>query len=99
MVATLRHLTNHAFLAHILGTFQRKDDARRYAVLNEEFCLELTLREVFEENAWASFFRKPLDESDSLGLFTALTKVLITDKAIVIQQLHVSALAKSLAEA
>jgi len=48
---SLGHLI-HALLADILRALQREHTARRRAVFVEEFGLELSLREVFDEDAW-----------------------------------------------
>jgi len=59
----------HAFLAEVLGALQHKYLSRLDAILDEEFSLEFSLREVFDEDSVFDFQRKLHDQSTYHSLF------------------------------
>ena len=89
---------DHTLLAQILRALEREHTRRSDAVLDEELCLELALREVLKEDARADLLRKVLDQGRCGCLVVALTKVLLGDEVVEVDELHVSALTKGFAE-
>lgn len=79
----------HALLAQVLRAFKREDSGRLDTVLDEELGLELALREVLEENAGHLLVGKLLNQSHRLCLLVALAQVVVGDKAVVVEHLHV----------
>ena len=85
-------------MASVLGALEGEDARRGCAVLCEEVGLHLALREVLEENARANLLAQPLDQGHSPGLVIAVAQVLLLDELVVVDQLHVGALAESPAQ-
>ena len=85
-------------MAEIFGALEREDTRGSHTVLREEVRLDLALREVFQENAWANFLAQSLDEGHSFGLVVAVAQVLLANELVVVDQLHVGALAESLTQ-
>ena len=83
---------DHALLTEIFRALQTEDSGRRNAVFDEELGLELALGEVFEEDSRIDLLGEVLDESHGLGLLITVTQVVRSDKAVVVQCLHVGAL-------
>ena len=58
--------------------------------------MNLALGEIFEEDARANLLTQSLDEGHGLGLVIAVTQVLLLDEVIIVEQLHVGALAEGI---
>jgi len=82
-------------LAEVLRALQSEDARGRNTVFGEELGLELALREVLEQHARAHFQGKALDESDSLLFLCAAVKIALIQELLVLDELHVRALAQS----
>ena len=89
---------SHALLAQILRALESEHSRRRDAILHEELSLEFTLWEVFDQDSWANFLSKVVDQSHSLLLIIIISQIVFLNELIVVQKLHVRALAESCAQ-
>lgn len=90
---------DHALLADILRALKQEDVLRLAAVAHEVLSLELSLGEVFNQNARAHLAGKVLDKGHNDGLLVlGAGESTVLQKLVEVKADHVGAGAKSVAE-
>lgn len=82
----------HAFLADVLGAVHHEALSGSDAILDEEFSLEFSLREVFNEDSVFDFQRELLDQGTDNSLFITGLEVVLSNEVREVDEAHVSTL-------